>query len=988
MTRPDGIFQRVPPTIWILFTALLLFFVIGGTFFYRSQEEHLRADEEQKLLAIAQLKVDEITRWRMERRGDATVALAGPFFSTAVKQWLSAPDPALAAQITERLESYRRGYRYASAFIVDATGHVRLSAGIPEGHIGPETKLYLETVLRERRPLLSELYRCSVHHAAHLDVIAPLISDTAEGRTAVAALILRVDPEEFLYPLIKLWPEQSDSAETLLARRDGDDALFLNELRHKKGTALNLRIPLSRFDVPAVRAVRGEEGVVEGLDYRGVPVLSALKHIPGSSWCLIAKIDTAEAFSAWRFRASAIIIGLFLLLGLSFAGIGFYWYRQQGHHYRALYLTETARKKSESQYRAIFMNSRDALMTLAPPSWQFSSANPSTIEMFQTKDEAEFISLAPWELSPERQPDGRLSVEKAKEMIEIAVRRGYHFFEWTHRRLKGENFAATVLLTRMELDDKVSLQATVRDITEWKRQEEMLRQSEEKFNKAFHASPDTLIITRVSDGRIIDSNEEFCHMTGYTKEEALKTSTIALDLWADPAERDRVVAILRERGSVRDHEASFRAKDGHLIYCLYAGEIIRLHGEPHVISIVRDITDRKRAEAALQKSEEKYRTIVENTNDAIYIHDLKGNIIDVNEQACSMLGYKREELVGANLQKIDTQEISKVMPEQIRSLLIKGASYFEGAQVKKDGTIIFVDIGSKVISQEGNGIIVAFVRNVTDHKVLELAREDLLASLQNKNEEMESILYAASHDLRSPLVNIQGFSARIQRYLAELDRILTMKAPAEELCETAAPIIRNNIPKALGYVTASTDKMDALVNGLLKLSRLGRATHSPEPIDMNELMRETLDALKFQTQEARAVVALGDLPFCWGDRREIGQAFSNLIDNAIKYRDSDRPLTIRITGTEKGGRVAYSVEDTGIGIKKGHQDQIWGLFSRLDPGGPVPGEGIGLTMVKRIIQRNRGRIWMESEPGKGSSFYIVLPHDRTGAAKQEAVPHT
>src|SRR5262249_15461067 len=142
---------------------------------------------------------------------------------------------------------------------------------------------------------------------------------------------------------------------------------------------------------------------------------------------------------------------------------------------------EEALRESEEKHRLLYESSRDAIMTLAPPTWRVISGNPATVEMFGAKSEEEFTRHAPWKLAPERQPGGRASAEKAVEMIETAMREGSHFFEWTHRRINGEVFPATVLLSRIMLAGKAFLQATVRDITEQKRAEEELRQSEEKF---------------------------------------------------------------------------------------------------------------------------------------------------------------------------------------------------------------------------------------------------------------------------------------------------------------------------------------------------------------------------------------------------------------------------------------------------------------------------------------------------------------------------
>jgi PAS domain S-box-containing protein len=183
---------------------------------------------------------------------------------------------------------------------------------------------------------------------------------------------------------------------------------------------------------------------------------------------------------------------------------------------------EEALSESEERFRTLFENSRDALMTLSPPSWKFTSANPAIAEMFGVKDINEFIRCAPWELSPERQPDGRLSVDKAKDMIEIAVSDGYNFFEWKHRRVNGDEFLATVLLSRVEIKGELVLQATVRDISAQKKAEQELRDSEEKFRTLFNTMTEGVALHEVIrdpkgnpvDYRIIDVNPAYEKHTG------------------------------------------------------------------------------------------------------------------------------------------------------------------------------------------------------------------------------------------------------------------------------------------------------------------------------------------------------------------------------------------------------------------------------------------------------------------------------------------
>ncbi len=256
-------------------------------------------------------------------------------------------------------------------------------------------------------------------------------------------------------------------------------------------------------------------------------------------------------------------------------------------------------------------------------------------------------------------------------------------------------------------------------------------------------------------------------------------------------------------------------------------------------------------------------------------------------------------------------------------------------------------------------------------KVAEL--DEANAELGRKNEEMESMIYTASHDLRSPLVNIQGFSQRLEKATAEIDaRLQQDDVPAALRAALARPL-KERMPAALSFINSSSLKMDALINGLLRLSRAGRAQLTIRPLDMRSMLNEIVGTLTIQTQQAGATIQVGDLPPCLGDATQINQVFTNLIDNAIKYRDPARPLTIHIGGTSDGQQVRYEVADSGLGIAEEYQARIWQLFHRLDPSGSVAGEGLGLTLVRRILERQHGQIALTSTPGEGSRFTVELP---------------
>lgn len=256
-------------------------------------------------------------------------------------------------------------------------------------------------------------------------------------------------------------------------------------------------------------------------------------------------------------------------------------------------------------------------------------------------------------------------------------------------------------------------------------------------------------------------------------------------------------------------------------------------------------------------------------------------------------------------------------------------------------------------------------------KVVEL--DETNAELARKNEEMESMIYTASHDLRSPLVNIQGFSQRLEKAKGDIVARLAQDDVPEAVRSSLAKVLGERMPAALGFIKSSSLKMDSLINGLLRLSRAGRVQLTIVPLDMSALLHDIVGTLTIQIQQAAATVTLGDLPACLADSAQINQVFTNLIDNAIKYRDPARALTIAINGSLHGGKVRYTVADTGLGIAEEFQPKVWQLFHRLNPNGTVAGEGLGLILVRRILERLHGHISLTSKAGEGSCFTIELP---------------
>ncbi len=386
------------------------------------------------------------------------------------------------------------------------------------------------------------------------------------------------------------------------------------------------------------------------------------------------------------------------------------------------------------------------------------------------------------------------------------------------------------------------------------------------------------------------------------------------------------------------------------------------------------------AEAALRDSEERIRAIVNTAVEGIVTIDGKGIIESVNPAAKKMFGYTGGELLGKN--------ISLLMPEPYRSrhdgylanYLRSGEAKIIGLGrevpgLRKNGEVFPMDLSVGEVRLDGSRLFTGILRDITARKEAETRLAELAASLAGKNKELEAVVYVASHDLRSPLVNIQGFSQELSR-ACEAVRERIARTDAAEGGEELADLLNEDIPEAIGYILAGVKKMDALLSGFLRFSRLGRAALHIQRLDMNQMLEEIRRTLDFEIKSAGATLEIGDLPPCHGDSTQINQVFTNLLSNAIKYRHKDRPLAIRVHGESADGRSIYHVADNGIGIAEGHRRKIFEIFHRLNPD-ESEGDGLGLTIAQRVLERHQGRIHVAPAEPHGSNFTVELPNHPT-----------
>ncbi|WP_295388421.1 response regulator [uncultured Thiodictyon sp.] len=309
---------------------------VGAVAFYRFQLDQSRQDFEDDLLTIADLTVKQLVAWRAERLGDGGILTDSPFLAEAAMGWRAAPEPAATQRLLAEFRGLQQHYRYQDVSLVNADGRIELSLSGAAGALAGEDAAALALALHNRRAVLTELHLGKAHPFPHLSVIAPLFPAANPERAALGAIRLLIDARKSLYPLLASWPTSHSSGETVLVRRDGDQALALSPLRYSPGAELRKGVALSRTERPAVRAILGEAtSVMDGRDYRGTPVVAAVRAVPDSPWFLGAKMDRAEAFAAGRSRAvltlSLMLSGAGVLVALGAA----LWQRREKAYYRA-----------------------------------------------------------------------------------------------------------------------------------------------------------------------------------------------------------------------------------------------------------------------------------------------------------------------------------------------------------------------------------------------------------------------------------------------------------------------------------------------------------------------------------------------------------------------------------------------------------------------------------------------------------------------------
>jgi len=642
------------------------------------------------------------------------------------------------------------------------------------------------------------------------------------------------------------------------------------------------------------------------------------------------------------------------------------------------------------------------------------------------------------------------------------------------------------------------------DITERKQTEEALRESEEKFSKAFHSIADAICITSLKDSKFIEINEAFTRFTGYTREEVIDHSAAELDLWVNEEELKRWIKKLREQGKTYNEEFHSRMKSGEIRIGLASAEPINVGGEPCRIVVIADITERKQAEElyrtlansspvgvyivqdgkfvfvnpqfqkytgfsedklvgteslklvhpgdkervresavamlkgkrltpyelryivkngdtlwatetvtsiqykgkratlgnfmditerkqaeeALRQSQEQLQTMFESMTDGILVIDLNGVITEVNQRAVEMHGYKSKgELFGKSASKLvaprDHERITANMQQALKRGKIKNMEY---TLLKADGTEFPGELSTSALKDTSSKPVghITIARDITERKRMEQQLKHQMEELENAYQKLkeldqlkDSFLSTVSHELRTPLTSIKSFSEILLSY--------------DEDKETQKEF--------LTIINEESNRLTRLINDFLDLSKIeaGRMQWETVELSLDEVIQTALNATQSLTIETNLKVGAdigADLPTILCDKDRLVQVVTNLLSNAIKFTPDGGAIQVKaqLQNGNKPGRdsdmVMVSVSDSGIGIAQKDQRSVFEKFKQVGDtlSNKPKGTGLGLPICKEIIEHYGGRIWVESEPGKGSTFLFTLPITQKKEVKAAKAP--
>lgn len=947
-----------PRWLKVAIPVLLLILLGGAGWHFREQRRQAAHAADGMLGAVTQLKANWIAEWCEARLGEAAITMSSRYYSSLAPGWMQAhPTPEQTAPVLNGFRIGQSSRKYDDALFVGPAGriYVRLSARTDE--LGPETRRAMESAFRKRRPVQSDLFLLPGDGSPKLDVIAPLMADAPDGSIPTGAVIFRYDALRFLKPILEFQPVHSDSFETLMVRREEASALVLNNLRFRKNTAMRLRIPSGRKDV-ALAAASRRTGGLQGQDYRGAEVFAAFRPAPGTRWILVSKQDKKEVYVTLYREAALVVTALFLLLASLSTALILVWQRNQKERYQALFEAETVQRRSEAHFR----NTLDSMLEgcqIIDFNWRYVYLNAAVMRSIPY-DRKEMLGRPITEIFPDIEKTDRYAAfkrcmeERTVEHIEARVQlsgQQIHWYDMSIQPVPEGIFVLTI------------------DITDRKRAEEALRDSETRYRSLFERMTQGVFVRR-ADGSIADVNPATLKIFGVTKAEFIERGTrLDWDLvWEDGepmTEEDfPSVAALKIGKPVSAVVGIWndRARSHSWVEISAIPEFESEGEQPtEVMVTLRDITDRRQVEL----EHARLASAIAQSSDIVVIIDTDKIVRYVNPAFTALTGFSPEEAIGRPLPLNETQ--NEEFYRQFWETLDSGKTW-KGRLVNrnKKGELYSEEASVSPVFNKAGAIVnyVSVARNVTEYLKLQ-EEKDKLQEQFLQSQKMESIGRLAggvAHDFNNMLSVISGHAQLGLETVTPQDPLYVNLLEIDKAALRSADLTRQLLAFARKQTIApKVLSLNNTVGGLLSM--------------LQRLIGEDIDLAWMPGRDLWQIKV---------DPAQVDQILANLAVNARDAIEKHGKITIETEnvsfdeeycashqGCTPGEYVMLALSDDGCGMDKAVQEHLFEPFFTTKRTGK--GTGLGLATVYGIVKQNRGSINVYSEPGRGSTFKVHFP---------------